>query len=315
MTARTARLLLVAASLVLICSKCAGAQPWAKVTIERDVEYGRAGDRPLVLDIIRPKQPAKGPLPVICFIHGGGWAGGNKRGGALPLTPFAASGDYFCVSVGYRLSGEAPWPAQIHDCKAAVRWLRAGAKKYNLDPERIGVWGASAGGHLVSMLGTSGGVKELEGDCGSAGQSSRVACVLNFFGPTDLTPMAKNPDTQKWVVMLIDKLLGGPVDQKKDLARQASPVTYVSKDDPPFLTMHGSKDKVVPPAQAVLLHEALKKAGADSTLVVVEGAGHGFGGPQVAERITAFFDKHLRGRDVKVSGEPIRRGKPPKKEK
>jgi len=313
MTTRSARLLPVAALLMLLCSACAGAQPWADVTIERNVEYGRAGDRPLVLDIVRPKQPAQGPLPVICFIHGGGWAGGNKAGGVRPVALLAASGDYFCVSVGYRLTGEAPWPAQIHDCKAAVRWLRANAKKYHIDPDRIGVWGGSAGGHLVSMLGTSGGVKELEGDCGSPEQSSRVACVLNFFGPTDLESMAKDPATQKWVVMLIERLLGGPVDQKRETARQASPVTYVSKDDPPFLTMHGSKDKVVPPAQATLLHEALKKAGVDSTLVVVEGAGHGFRGPQVVERIKAFFDKHLRARDVEVSGEPIRPGKPAKK--
>jgi len=232
----------------MISSACVGAQPWAAATIERNVQYGSAGDRPLLLDIVRPKQPAKGPLPVICFIHGGGWVGGNKQGGVPLLAPLAATGNYFCVSVGYRLTGEAPWPAQIYDCKAAIRWLRANAKKYDIDPERIGVWGASAGGHLVCLLGTSGGVKELEGDCGSAGQSSRVACVLNFFGPTDLASLATDPATQKWVVMLIEKLLGGPVDQKKDLARQASPVTYVSKDDPPFLTMQGSKDSVVLPS-------------------------------------------------------------------
>ena len=291
-------------ALVFVCTTCACGQ-LNKVSVERNVEYGRAGDRPLLLDIVRPKEPAKGPLPVICFIHGGGWIGGNKRGGVALLSRFAGTGDYFCVSVGYRLTGEAIWPAQIHDCKAAIRWLRANAKKYDIDPDRIGVWGASAGGHLVNLLGTSGDVKQLEGDCGSADQSSRVACVLNFFGPTDLTAVVDDRDTPKWVIALVDKLLGGPTAERLDVAREASPVTYATKDDPPFLTMHGTKDPVVPIAQADALHAALEKAGVDSTLVKVEGGGHGFGGEEVVARVNAFFDKHLRGKDVEVSGEPI----------
>lgn len=273
------------------------------VTLQRDVEYGKAGDRPLKLDIIRPKRPADSPLPVIVFIHGGAWRAGNKSGGVARLLPFAASGNYFCASVGYRLSGEATWPAQIHDCKAAIRWLKANAKKYNINPEKIGVWGSSAGGHLVNMLGTSGDVKGLEGDCGSPDQSSRVACVVPFCGPSDFMAIGRLKGGA--APAAVTQLLGGPIDEKKEAAIAASPVTHVSKDDPPFLIVHGTADRTVPFAQAETLHAALKKAGVDSTLVKIEGGGHGIGGPEVMKRVRAFFEKHLRGRDVEVSDEPI----------
>jgi acetyl esterase/lipase len=253
---------------------------------------------------------------VIVFIHGGAWAVGNKSAGHPPLAPFAASGQYFCVSVGYRLTGEAIWPAQVHDCKAAIRWLRANARRYNLDPERIGVWGSSAGGHLVSLLGTSGGVKELEGANGSPDQSSRVTCVVDFCGPSDFLAFARfrrkampppaeanSPESQ---------LLGGPINEKKDLAIAASPVTYASADDPPFLIVHGTNDEVVPLEQAELLQAALKKAGAEAILVEVEGGGHGIRGPEVSKRVRAFFAKYLRGEKVTVSAEPIKAGPPPK---
>lgn len=304
MTSRSRIVLAVLFALVLWVV-AARAQINEKITIERDVKYGAAGQRALTLDIVRPRETPKDPMPVVCFIHGGGWSGGNKRDGLGLLRPLAEDG-YFCVSVGYRLTGEAAWPAQIHDCKAAIRWLRANAKQYHLDPDKIAVWGASAGGHLVAVLGTSGDVKELEGECGSPGQSSRVTCVLNWFGPTDLVAAWKDPTVPAWVKGLLDKLAGGPAADKLDVLRAASPATYATKDDAPILTMHGTKDPLVPLDQAKILDAALKKAGADSTLVIVEGAGHGFGGDEVFGRVRAFFDKHLRGRDVKVSGEPIK---------
>jgi acetyl esterase/lipase len=279
------------------------------VILERDVEYGKAGDRSLKLDIIRPRNPSEKPLPVIVFIHGGGWRGGNKSAGLWLVLPFVARGDYFGVSVGYRLSAEAIWPAQIHDCKAAIRWLKANAKKHNIDPDKIGVWGSSAGGHLVSLLGTSGDVKELEGDCGSPGQSSRVACVIDFCGPSDFLAAAKfqrkglpSPGLANSPESL---LLGGPIEEKKDLARQASPVTYASADDPPFLIVHGTEDPIVPLNQAELLQAALKKAGASATFLKVHGAGHGLGGPEVSKRVRAFFDKHLRTIDATIDDETI----------
>jgi len=267
-----------------------------KVTIERDVEYGRAGQRVLKLDLVRPKQTPDKPLPVIVFVHGGAWAAGDKAGGVGRVAPLVAEGNYLGVSVGYRLSGEAIWPAQIHDCKAAIRWLRANSAKYNLDPEKIGVWGSSAGGHLVSLLGTSGDVKELEGENGSAGQSSRVSCVVDFCGPSDFTAITSGNAPS--AVGPVARLLGGPVSEKAAEAKAASPVTYVSGDDPPFLIVHGTEDHTVPLRQAEILREALTKAGVSATFMKIEGGGHGIGGPEVMQRVTEFLDKHLRAQDA-----------------
>jgi acetyl esterase/lipase len=278
----------------------------ANVVIERDVEYGKAGDLPLLLDIVRPKVASEKPLPVIAFIHGGGWRGGSKSGGIGAVMPFVATGNYFGVSIEYRFSNVAIWPAQIHDCKAAIRWIKANAKKYNLDPEKIGVWGSSAGGHLVSMLGVSSGVKELEGCNGSPGQSSQVACVVDFCGPSDFAGVARLKNgAGRGAYGPCCGLVGGPIEEKADLSKAASPLTYVSKDAAAFLIMHGTADNVVPLEQAEVLHAALKKAGADTTLVKIEGGGHGFGGPEVQKRVQNFFEKHLRAQPVEVSGEPI----------
>lgn len=272
------------------------------VVLETDVEYGRADDRPLRLDIARPRRPAAERLPVIVMIHGGGWSGGDKSVVHRDLVRYAATGNYFCVTVEYRLSGEAAWPAQIHDCKAAVRWLRASADKYSIDPDRIGAWGASAGGHLAAMLGVSGDVAELEGDCGWPGHSSRVACAVDFCGPSELFSFFEATRDGR-----ITRVLGGPIEQHRAAARSASPVTHVSKDDPPLLIVHGTDDAVVPYDQAEKLHAALEAAGGDSTLVKVVGANHHqLRGREVNGRVQAFFEKHLRGQDVVVSGEPIR---------
>jgi len=276
-----------------------------KVEVERDVEYGKAGDRPLKLDVIKPKEPKSDALPVVVFIHGGGWRAGDKRGGTVRLAPLVATGKYVGVSVGYRLSGEATWPAQIHDCKAAVRWVRANAERLGADPNRIGVWGTSAGGHLVNMLGTSGDVTELEGECGSPDESSRVNCVVAFCGPANfLAPKqlagGRRPNA-------VDQLLGGRIEEHKDLARQASPITYVSEGDPSFLLVHGDADNLVPYEQAEMLHDALENAGVDVKLLRIQGGGHGIGGrgPEVIRRVRLFFDRHLQGEDVEVPEEPI----------
>ena len=276
------------------------------VTIERDVVYGDAGGRPLKLDMVLPKEPSDKPRPLIVFIHGGGWRNGDKAGGVGRVVPFVATGNYVGASDGYRLSGEATWPAQIHDCKAAIRWLKANADKHQIDPERIGVWGSSAGGHLVNMLGTSGDVKELEGDCGSPGVSSRVHCVVPFCGPANfLAPKrfegGRSPSA-------VDLLLGGKIEDKQDVAKQASPITYVSKDDPPFLIVHGTADNTVPFEQAEMFHEALQKAGVDVTLVRITGGSHAVGGDEVLQRVKVVFERHLRVHDVNVSDEPIEMG-------
>ena len=231
-----------------------------------------------------------GPFPLILWVHGGGWEGGSKDGGG-PVVNLVGRG-YVVASTNYRLSRHAPFPAQIHDVKGAVRYLRANAKKYKIDPDRIGVAGASAGGHLVALLGTSGDVKELEGDVGPKDVSSRVQCVIDFFGPTDLLKLSpanakENPVT---------RLLGGSTKDKRELAVSANPITYVSKGDPPILIVHGDKDPVVPLSQSELLHDALKKAGVDATLKVVPEAGHGNGifTPELAKEYVEFFEKHLK---------------------
>lgn len=282
-----------------------------RVVIESDVEYGRAGERPLTLDILRPTKPVDDVLPAIVYIHGGGWQRGDKSWGLASLYPLAASGKYFTVSINYRLSGEKTWPAQIHDCKAAIRWLRANAERLKIDCSRIGVWGGSAGGHLASLIGTLNETKQLEGNCGSAGYQSHVACVVNFCGPGDLVALARAGGDQRGkdaavADAAINALLDGPVNTRVALAREASPITYVSKSSPPFLIIHGTDDQLIPIKQAKALHSALEKAGADTTLVRVIGGGHNFGCPDVAERAATFFEKHLRGKDLEVSSNPIR---------
>jgi acetyl esterase/lipase len=276
-----------------------------KVNVKTNVEYGKAGEVSLKLDVIEPKAKSDKPRPCLVWIHGGGWQAGNKSSGLGRLSSLVASGDYVGVSVGYRLTDVASWPAQINDCKAAIRWVRANAKKYNIDPDKIGVWGSSAGGHLVSLLGTSGDVKDVEGENGTPGVSSRVTCVVDFCGPSDFLLFGADSPRMNQPGQPVYKLFGGPLQDKADLAKQASPVTHVTKDDPPFLILHGSQDNTVPISQAERLQTALKAAGVDSTFVKIVGGGHGFGGPKVNDRVKAFFDKHLLRKNVEVSGEPI----------
>lgn len=265
------------------------------VAFERDVEYGKAGERSLRLDVYRPEKPAAPALPAIVYIHGGGWRNGDKAGGG-GVAQLARTGNYVGFSVGYRLSGEATWPAQIHDCKAAIRYIRANAAKYGVDPERIGVWGPSAGGHLSALLGTSGDVKELEGENGTPGVSSRVACVVDFCGPADFTNFRHEA---------VRLLFGGKFDERMDEAKAGSPITHVSKDDPPFLIVHGTKDTTVPYSQSEALTEALKKSGVDVTLIRIEGGSHSIREEEARTRTVMFLEKHLRGQKVEISAEPI----------
>jgi acetyl esterase/lipase len=261
------------------------------VEVHRDLEYVKGGHERQKLDLYLPKK-ADGPLPVIIWVHGGAWLAGSKEGGG-PARSFVGKG-YAVASINYRLSQHATFPAQIEDCKAAIRWLRANAKTYHLDPDHFGVWGASAGGHLVALLGTSGDVKDLEGHEGALDQSSRVQAVVDWFGPTDVTKMGGShdrPDAPE------ARLIGGPVQENKDKAARANPITYVSKDDPPFLIMHGDQDKTVPLSQSELLRDALEKAGVDTTFRPVTGAGHGgreFASEENRKLIEDFFDRHLK---------------------
>jgi len=266
----------------------------SKMTVLRDIEYIPGGHERQKLDLYLPREAdPSGKRPLLVWVHGGAWLGGSKD--RPPALRFVDQG-YVVASINYRLSQHAIFPAQIEDCKAAIRWLRANASRYGYDPNRIGVWGASAGGHLVALLGATGDVKEF--DVGpNAGVSSRVQAVCDFFGPTDFTKMSSFPSTMKHDApdSPESKLIGGPIQENKDKVRRANPITYVTKDDPPFLIVHGDKDPLVPHNQSEILLDALQKTGVEATLYTVPGGGHGgFKDPQVEILVAEFFNKHLR---------------------
>jgi len=261
--------------------------------IHRDLSYVTDGHERQRLDLYLPK--AGKDLPLIIWVHGGAWLAGSKAN-PVPL-PYLADG-YAVASINYRLSQHAVFPAQIQDCKAAVRWLRANAAKYDLDPNHFAAWGASAGGHLVAMLGTTADVKEFEvGE--HLAQSSRVQAVVDFFGPTDLLQMDEHRVPNGQVHDIPDspesKLVGGPIQENKDKVAKANPITFVTRDDPPFLIVHGDADPLVPHHQSELLEAALNKAGVPVTLYTVKGGGHGgFKDPKVQELTKEFLAKHLK---------------------
>ena len=234
----------------------------ADATIHRDLVYKTVNGAVLTLDLYCPEK-FSGALPVIIYIHGGGWRRGRKE--KCPAVALVQDG-FAVASIDYRLSGTAPFPAQIEDCKAAVRWLRANASTYHLDPDRVGVWGHSAGGHLAALLGTSGGVPELEGTGDNMQYSSQVQAVCDSAGPADLLAMTNLGPKRTFA---IEGLLGGPLEKDKAKAIAASPIHYVSKDDPPFLIVHGEGDRVVPVEQSQRLYEELRKAGVNATLKIL----------------------------------------------
>lgn len=274
----------------------------ADMEVIHDVEYGKGGDTSLKLHIVRPKIPPKDPMPVVIFVHGGGFRSGNKGIGVRRLIPLAQCG-FFGVTIDYRLSDVAAFPAQIEDCKCAVRWVRAHAREYHADPKRIGAWGGSAGGTLVGLLGVTGGRKEFEGKGGWEKESSSVQAVCDWFGRMDIWKTAQEEKArgvtkETWeeggIAQRLSALIGGVIWENPYTCRWASPITYVRKGAPPFLIMHGDKDDVVPLDQSVAFHEALKKAGVDSTLQIVKDVGHSFPGrPDLGEPVVEFFEKHL----------------------
>lgn len=304
------------------CVKMVGAvtallpQPSAPTgaTVERGLEFVQTENGPLQLDLYRPES-GDGPFPLVVYAHGGAWMIGHRKmvgyenNQALELTRHG----YAVASVSYRLTDRAIFPAQIRDLKSAICWLRIHADQYNLDPERVASWGPSAGGHLASLAGTAAGVPELEGqNCEQAGPlGSRVQAVVDFFGPVDLTRMDERlvgdaviRNDEEWPG---SRLLGGPVNERPEVARAANPITYISEETPPFLIVHGAQDPVVPYTQSELLYEALQGAGVESFLYLVEEGGHGvggeFGSEAMFERVLNFLDRHLRTEKFKFFGE------------
>jgi acetyl esterase/lipase len=278
----------------------------APVRVERNLIYGKGSDVDLQLDLARPPTGA-GPFPALVFIHGGGWSEGTREKFLnpidLPLNHIqrAAQCGYVAVAVSYRLTNvhengrpKYPFPAQVQDVKCAVRWLRANAAQYRVDVERVGAVGGSAGGHLALMLALTDTSAGLEGDGGYRNYSSRVQAAVSIVGPTEL---ARGWETTQGGKPQYQALLGGAPQQVAPQYKAASPLTYVSKDDPPVLTIHGDQDSLVPLEQAELLDAKMKEVGASHTLVVLRGQGHllDAGARDLAQAcMYAFFDRHLK---------------------
>src|SRR5262245_3933035 len=265
------------------------------VRVVRDIEFARIGESALKLDLYIPNS-AKSP-PLVVWVHGGAWRSGSKSNpSVLPLTQHG----YAVASVDYRLSPVAKFPAQIHDIKAAIRFLRAAAKEHGISAERIAISGGSAGGHLAALVGVSNGVKELEGDVGKHGdQSSDVQAIAVFYGASNLTTILNQsaPRGQQMRPAALELLLGGLPDSKDDLARLASPVFHVDPRDPPLLWFHGDQDLQMPINQAHEMIGAYKKAGLQGTLEVVYGGEHGgklFFTSEQMQQVARFLDAQLK---------------------
>ncbi len=260
------------------------------------------------LDLCLPQ--GNGPFRLVIFIHGGAFMHGDKSGVPKPAGEILLSSGYALASLNYRLSGEALFPALIQDVKAAVRWLRARAADYRLDPNRFAAWGQSAGGYLVALLGTSGGAIELEGaELGNPEASSQVQAVIDQYGPTDFLQMdaqvaandacETSPLSHDAADSPESRLIGAPIQTRPDLVKSANPITYISKDAPPFLIQHGTGDCIVPPLQSRILADALvPQIGADNVKVTLLADGL-HADPRFDQEINVqimldFLAKHLR---------------------
>jgi acetyl esterase/lipase len=263
----------------------------APLKIERGLVYGKGGMTELKLDLAQP--PGDGTLPAIVCLHGGGWRAG-KRQDLDALTQDLARRGFVAVTVSYRLTQEAPFPAQIEDCKAAVRWLRANADKYRVRADRIGAIGFSAGAHLACLLGTADAEAGLEGEGGHGNKSSRVQAVVSYFGPTDFTVKTWNKQVEDFFLV---PFFGGPFEAKRDLYDKASPLRYVTSDDPPFLFFHGAKDTLVGIENSEKMVTKLRGVGVTAELIAMPEDGHGWGGEKMTKTIdqtVRFFEDKLR---------------------
>jgi len=276
-----------------------------------DIPYGMANGRLLSLDALRPERDSGAALPVVLWLHGGGWYSGNKRFVIhTHKLDFLVRSGFVVASAEYRLSDEARFPAQIHDVKAAIRWLRARPEVLAINPERVALAGFSAGAHLAALAATTVGVPELEGESGSPGYSMRVQAAIAMAAPTDFTRTAAatdpslNPNSVGG--MAGERLLGGRIEDLPTLARLASPATFIGRDTPPILLIHGSDDEIVPVSQVGYLYQALDGKGIEVTFIRIEGGNHLCWPagqpyprpiPSMLERsMLGFLEKHLKGK-------------------
>lgn len=258
--------------------------------VEVDIVYGKAGDRDLKLDLAKPE--GKGPFPAVVVLHGGGWRLGNKRDVRSWVQALAEEG-FVAAGVGYRLAPDAKFPAQIEDCKTAVRFLRANADKYGIDKARFAAMGFSAGGHLACLLGLTDAKAGFDGTQ-HPDESSAVQAVVDYFGPTDLAGFAKDATAQRG---MLGPFIGKTYGDDPAAHDKASPIHYVTKSAPPFLILHGTKDNIVAVKQSRDLFNKLKDVGVAADLVEVEGEGHGWVGrknAETSERAIAFLKERLK---------------------
>ncbi|GIW78402.1 MAG: hypothetical protein KatS3mg105_0209 [Gemmatales bacterium] len=273
------------------------------VIAEENVEYANPDDQHLKLDLYRPKEGRL--FPVVVCIHGGGFVGGHRETMRWICVNLATEG-YAAATIQYRLAPKYRFPACVKDCKAAVRWLRANAKKYNLDPDRMAAMGTSAGGHLSVFLAATADIKEFEGNGGLADQSSRITCAVNAFGPSDFTRIQGKSKSEP----VLEPFLGGTLQDRRRDYIQASPLYWITPKTAPVLTLIGTKDEHVPLEQARWLHERLQACGVPNELVILEGAGHGFRGKhqeQAQKAMLAFLGKYLKNQ-AGTERQPGKRG-------
>lgn len=274
-----------------------------------NIQYVPGSTDPLQqMDLFVPRSGKK-PFPVVVYIHGGAWHQGTRH--TRLVKPLISRG-FAVAAISYRLTPTSLWPAQLQDCKSAVRWLRAHANEYSLDSKRIGVWGESAGGHLAAMLGVTGEQADTVG--GNTKESSAVQAVVDWFGPTDVVHLAEEqehlpPDIRvpgKNIRQYVDLLLGGPVNQHLAAAKDASPISHVSGKLPPFLIVHGDHDPTVPLQQSKEFFQALKNNHVDASLRIVPNGGHGsLGlGPDANREAYAFLQRHLMAKSTKSGAKP-----------
>jgi acetyl esterase/lipase len=299
------RITLVVALIAVVCliaielwPAASAPGPPAPGTIQRNITYCTVNGVQLKMDFYYPQTARVQSAPVAVYVHGGGWSAGDKADGeATTDIPELTAQGYLVAAINYRLAPQYKFPAQIEDVKCAIRSLRAHSAVYHLDPNHVGVWGGSAGGHLVSLLGVADA--SAGWDVGQyTDQSSRVQAVVDMFGPADLTV----PDFNGLHTQLLEQVFG-TTDPNSEALKRASPVTWISSGDPPFLILQGEKDNVVPPSQSQEFYDKLKAASVPATLVMVQNAGHGFtpvGGPispsrsELTKMIADFFDQHLK---------------------
>lgn len=261
--------------------------------IERNVVYGQGGNQKLTLDLAAPRE-GTGPFPAVVLIPGGGWQYFAQPFLMEGLLEVLAARGFVTIEPRYRLSPRWKFPASVEDCKTALRWLRANAARYRVDPERIAAAGPSTGGYLAVMLGLTNPADGFEGQGGHAEQPTHVRAVVDLFGIVDLLDY---PWREQKEAGLLAPFLGSTYAEAPDLYRKASPMEYVRPGAPPFLILHGDVDRAVPVGQSRRLAERLKGVGTSATLIVVPGAGHGWGPPQLQEsleQVVAFLREQLQ---------------------